>query len=126
MALKKIVLDPVRWDRGGDERGGADVYLLHPTTQKMCCMGFAALQFGVKKEEILKCPSFDESPSIVLQRLVRKYDLQGLYELNDSYTATREISDEERVANLNAEARKQKLPFRFVLKTSKKKGASKK
>ena len=60
--IKEFTVNRKKWHRG---KGCDTSCLLNPTSGKMCCLGFYALQSGLSKKNIEKMPT----PNAVRQRL---------------------------------------------------------
>ncbi len=107
--LKWVELDPDRWLRGGKL---APVSRLLDKEGQMCCMGFAAMAYGIPPEEIL-----DKHYVCRKQKFIESFssdeDYKGVYGINDRNTL---VSDRTRVRSLNKRLVFLKAPFRFFLK----------
>lgn len=119
-----IEVIPRMWARGGDAGPNEEgVFLLRPADKKMCCMGFAALFFGAKKEEIAEQTDWGTCTNEVLKEVdlpdPEDYQIfQPVYTRNDDFdSAGKKIPDASRIRLINSELAAVKANFRFRLAT---------
>lgn len=116
--MTKVVVDRQKWLRG---EGSADSYLLRSKDSKMCCLGFACVALGVKKEllEDLRTPcnlyseEFDKLKGLITRNIigapVNKITCSAAMSLNDC----KSISDAEREEELIEAGKKMDIEFEF-------------
>lgn len=112
-----VEIDPSVWWRG---RGPALSRLLRFTdgSRCQCCLGIATSALGVEDAKIVNRAYPIESTHPVLSALLeadRKFLLGDVYEANDHRDA---LSDDQRIARINAGLEEASVPLRFTLKTT--------
>jgi hypothetical protein len=110
--VKMVTLDPETWARGFFHTN--DRYLLGGHGKK-CCMGFAALAFGATEDEIRHQYYWRDCKNTDLQGRdfypsygTRFHEVYGLNDCKD-------LTDEERVDQINATLERMGENFRFAL-----------
>jgi hypothetical protein len=87
-----ITIKRSEWLRG---EGAATSKLLREADQKMCCVGFACLAYGINREEILGCSGVSNVNRAVTRKLPSWYRNDHSSDLADAY---RENDEEDTLA----------------------------